>query len=118
MNHWEQIGLEVAIAIAEKVIRREIDHRPEISTTLVRESLQLASGCGEIHVRLNPQDLGSMQSGETMLCDELKKLAPSQIIADSSIRRGGCVVETKFGSIDNRIETQLERVAQELGGNA
>ncbi|MEW4454324.1 FliH/SctL family protein [Bremerella sp. JC817] len=118
LNQWEQVGLQVAVAIAEKIIRREVAADPQVSATLVRESLQLASGCGEIHVRLNPQDLSSMQSGEAMLCDELKKLAPAQIIADSSITRGGCIVETKFGSIDNRIETQLSRIAEELGGAA
>lgn len=118
LAQWEQMGLQVAIAIAEKIVRREIVSTPEISTTLLRESLQLASGCGEIHVRLNPQDLSSMQSGETMLCDELKKLAPAQIIADASVSRGGCLVETKFGQIDNRIETQLARIAEELGGTS
>ncbi|RCS41378.1 hypothetical protein DTL42_22730 [Bremerella cremea] len=116
LNQWEQVGLQVAVAIAEKVIRHEIANRPEIANTLVRESLQLASGCGEIHIRMNPQDLSSMQSGESMMCDELKKLAPAQIIADKQISRGGCVVETKFGSIDNRIESQLSRIAEELGG--
>ena len=118
LAQWEQMGLQVAIAVAEKIVRREIASTPAISTTLIRESLQLASGCGEIHVRLNPQDLSSMQSGETMLCDELKKLAPAQIIADASVSRGGCLVETKFGQIDNRIETQLARIAEELGGTS
>lgn len=118
LAQWEQVGLQVAVAIAEKIVRREVSVAPEISATLVRESLQLASGCGEIHIRLNPQDLGSMQSGETMLCDELKKLAPSQILSDPSVSRGGCLVETKFGQIDNRIETQLARIAEELGGTS
>ncbi|MHC2067396.1 FliH/SctL family protein [Bremerella sp. T1] len=116
LNQWEKVALQVATAVAEKIIRREIENDPQVSSTLIRESLQLASGCGEIHVRLNPQDLGSMQSGEAMLCDELKKLAPAQIIADPAISRGGCIVETKFGQIDNRIETQLSRIAEELGG--
>ncbi|WDI43044.1 FliH/SctL family protein [Bremerella sp. P1] len=116
LNQWEKIGLQVAVAIAEKVVRRELASDPQISASLVRESLQLASGCGEIHIRLNPQDLSSMQSGEAMLCDELKKLASTQIIADPAISRGGCIVETPFGAIDNRIETQLSRIADELGG--
>lgn len=117
LNQWEQIGLNVAVAIAEKVVRREIANQPEIANTLVRESLQMAAGCGEIHIRMNPQDLASMESGGTFVCDELNKLAPSQIIADKTVTRGGCVVETKFGTIDNRIETQLNRIAEELGGD-
>lgn len=118
LNQWEQVGLQVAVAIAEKIVRRELAQQPEISHAIVRESLQMASGCGEIHIRMNPKDLDSMQSGEKFLCDELNKLAPTQIIADQSISRGGCVVESKFGKIDNRIETQLNRIAEELGGQA
>ncbi|MBI1247360.1 hypothetical protein GC197_05875 [bacterium] len=116
LNQWEQVGLQVAAAIAEKIIRREIAADPQISANLIQESLQLASGCSEIQIRLNPQDLASMQNGEAMLCEELKKLSPTQIFGDESISRGGCVVETKFGTIDNRIETQLARITEELGG--
>jgi flagellar assembly protein FliH len=33
---------------------------------------------------------------------------------DERISRGGCVVETRHGAIDARIETQLARIAHEL----
>jgi len=116
MQQWERSAIDVAVAIAEKVIRREVEHAPQISATLIRETLQMAADCGEIHIRLNPQDLASMDRGDDMVCDELKKLASSQIIADKSVTRGGCLVETKYGSVDNRIESQLTRIQEELGG--
>jgi len=118
LKQWEATALDVAVAIAEKVIRRELSQSPEISADLVKETLQLAAGNGEINIRLNPDDLNSMENGQSLLVDELKKLARSQIAADPNLQRGDCIVETTFGSIDNRIDTQLQRIRDELGGNA
>jgi len=117
LKQWETTALEVAVAIAEKVIRRELSQTPEIAADLVRETLQMAAGNGEINIRLNPEDLDSMENGQAMLVDELKKLARSQIAADPNLQRGDCVVETAFGAIDNRIATQLQRIRDELGGS-
>jgi flagellar assembly protein FliH len=63
---------------------------------------------------MNPQDLETMQNGDSMMADELKKLAPVQIVPDDSVSRGGCLLESEFGRIDQRIESQLARIAEEL----
>jgi len=44
----------------------------------------------------------------------LARLAPAEVIADQSISRGGCRVETPKGAIDQQFETQLARIAEEL----
>jgi flagellar biosynthesis/type III secretory pathway protein FliH len=44
----------------------------------------------------------------------LSRLAPSQIVADDAISIGGCRVETKFGAIDQQVESQLRRIEEEL----
>ncbi|MEX0792816.1 MAG: FliH/SctL family protein [Pirellulaceae bacterium] len=111
---WESIGVEVATAIAEKVIRREVATRPEITAGLLKETLQLAAGCNEIRVHMNPQDLETMQNGDTMMASEIKKLAPVQIVPDPNVSRGGCLLESEFGRIDQRIESQLARINEEL----
>jgi flagellar assembly protein FliH len=38
----------------------------------------------------------------------------AEIIADKSLTRGGCVIETQHGQIDARIETILDRIVAEL----
>ena len=41
---WEAGAVHLATAIAQRVIRRELERQPEITLTLVREALELAAG--------------------------------------------------------------------------
>ena len=38
----------------------------------------------------------------------------AEIVADNSLTRGGCLIETQHGQIDARIETVLDRIVAEL----
>jgi flagellar assembly protein FliH len=38
-----------------------------------------------------------------------------EIIEDRRVGRGGCVIETSAGTIDARIDTQFEQIADKLG---
>ena len=40
----------------------------------------------------------------------------AEITADATISRGGCRVETRFGTIDQQFESQLKRIEEELTG--
>ncbi|MDX1947349.1 MAG: FliH/SctL family protein [Pirellulaceae bacterium] len=113
-RHWESHALQVSTAIAARVIRREVRSSPQISQTLIREALQLASGCGQIVVRLAPADHAALAGQTAQITKELNLVAPAQFVADPTISPGGCRVETQFGSIDNQIETQLARLTEEL----
>lgn len=56
LRHWEQRTVTLAVAIAEKVIRREVETKPDITLDLVKEALELAVGGGTIKLFLNPED--------------------------------------------------------------
>jgi flagellar assembly protein FliH len=114
LNHWQRSAASAVTAIAERVIRQELTHRPEITLELIAESLRLAAGSSEITLRINPIDQENLGSQIERLTATLGRLAPSQIVADPAVSAGGCVVETKFGIIDQQIESQLGRVRDEL----
>jgi flagellar assembly protein FliH len=114
MNHWERSAVRVATAIARKVIRRELSRQPDIAGDLVRETLELAGGNGEITLRLNPTDHENLGQQIEAWTAELARLAPTHIVADPEISLGGCRLETCFGSIDQQVETQLQRIEEEL----
>lgn len=114
LARWETAVVELAVAIAEKLVRRTIAAHPEISTGLVRETLRLATGNGRVHVRLNPQDRDRLGEFSRDVAGSLADLADVALHADDSISPGGCLVETEHGGIDARLETQLNRILQEL----
>lgn len=113
-RHWEATAVHVAAAIAKRLIRRELSKDPEITLTLVREALQLASGSSQLRIHLNPADHAALGGQIDMLVKEFSSLSTAELIADDKITPGGCRVETKFGIIDQQFESQLKRIEEEL----
>lgn len=114
LRHWESAATHLACQIAGKIVRRELETRPEISLQWVREALQMCAGNSEIVIRLHPNDYETLGSQVAELAKIFHPAAPAHIVADESISRSGCLVETKLGSIDQQLETQLERFQEEL----
>jgi flagellar assembly protein FliH len=110
---WETAAVTLAAAIAEKIVRRELMQRPALRVDMVREALRLAAGQPHLRLRMNWQDLKML---ETHAPDMLGQLAASQaeFAADDAIAAGGCVIESRHGSIDARLETQIARITEEL----
>ncbi len=114
LTHWERSAIRLATAVAERIIRREIEQKPEIPLELVRESLELAAGSSTVRVLLNPKDHETLQPKADALIRDMAGLGACELIADPTVTPGGCRVDTAFGSIDQQIETQLQRIEQEL----
>jgi flagellar biosynthesis/type III secretory pathway protein FliH len=114
LSHWERTAVHLATRIAERIVRREIAREPRITVTLVREALELAAGNDEITVRINPADLEALGTHLESLCKELGGKSKATIVSDEALSAGGCRVETRFGTIDQRIEEQLKRIEEEL----
>jgi len=114
LAHWQQRAVHVAAAIARRILRRELSHQPHLALELLREALELAAGNPRLRIRLNPADYAALGAQAQRLADQLAPLAQTEIVADPDIGLGGCRVETHFGVIDQQIETQLARIAEEL----
>ena len=112
--HWEKSAVHVAAAIAARLVRRELSEHPEIPLSLVREALELAAGGGELRLHLSPGDLAALQPQVEALLAEFSSLGTAQLIADPQVTPGGCRLETRFGTIDQTFEAQLERIEEEL----
>jgi flagellar assembly protein FliH len=115
LNRWEQSALTVATAIAERIIRRELAKDPQITLDLIADTLRLAAGMTEISLHISPTDYENLGTQITRLAETVGRLAPSAIVADAAVSPGSCCVKTKFGEIDQQIESQLRRIEEELG---
>jgi flagellar assembly protein FliH len=114
LDHWHEAAIQLAAAMAERILRSELERRPELTHTWIREALELAAGASEVVLQLHPADIESLGDQINKIAGAFGGLAPAQISADESIDRGGCVVKTKFGMIDQQIKAQLDRLIAEL----
>jgi flagellar assembly protein FliH len=114
LTHWERSAIHVAATIAGRLMRRELSRNPEIALGLIREALDLAAGSSQVRLHLSPSDHAALKPQIEALLQELAGLGSTEVIADPQITAGGCRVETRFGLIDQQLETQLARIEEEL----
>lgn len=114
LSTWQNTAIKLSVAIAEKLLRRELQEAPELTKEAVLEALELAAGNPRIVFHLNPSDVEFLG----VWCEEIvQSMSPggaTEVVADPTITPGGCFIETKHGEIDARIETKLSRIAEEL----
>lgn len=111
---WERDLIGLAVAMAERIVRREVREHPQLALDLVRESLELSAGCPRVRLVLHSEDLSTFETPIRQLAQQLGRLAETELAADDSLQRGECRVTTDHGEIDQRFSTQLARLIEEL----
>ena len=114
LQHWEQSAVQIAGAIAAKAINRELPEMPDVPIRLLREALELGTGSTSIRIRLNDEDYEALRPQIDILVREMTRSVATEIVGDVTVSRGGCILETPQGSIDNRVESRLARIEEEL----
>jgi flagellar biosynthesis/type III secretory pathway protein FliH len=114
LGHWQRRMVAMSVAIARRILRRELTEPARLAEKLIHETLEMAAGSAPIQLHLNPQDHETLKDHLPRMFQQLGSLAPSHVVPDPSVSPGGCVVKTDFGQIDQTVEAQLDRLEQEL----
>jgi len=99
--------VRLALAIAKKVIGHETEHGPVIQHVL-KAAMKKVVDPRHLTIRLNPKDIDTVDGfkQELLLADDVGALL--RLEADEMIQRGGCMIETKLGDLDARIDQQIK----------
>jgi len=106
--------LDLAIDIARKVIAQEVRAGRHDIEPIVRQALRLAPPRREVVVHLNPDDLAAAEKAGNGQAGGA--LAHLRLAADPSLGRGECIVETAEGTVEARIDDQLDHLRHTLKG--
>jgi len=108
----ETEAARLALAIASKVICRECATSPDVVRLVAHQALKRVAPREVIAVRVNPQDKQEIeQRCIGALPDDGHHI---EVVGDTAITPGGCVVETQLGTVDATIEAQWRQIAEEL----
>jgi flagellar assembly protein FliH len=121
----EPFLLDLSCAIAAKIIGRQLTVTPEWTLQLIQGLLQRRRERGLITLCVSPAMFEYIQNNRDELMLALDSQAELQILPDSTVSDHGCVIRSSFGSIDGRIDSQLQEVkaalrqvaAQQQGGD-
>jgi flagellar assembly protein FliH len=101
-----------AVALARQVVRSELATRPELVAGVAAQAIEaVLLSAKHIRVHVNPVDLPLVQQGAA---DALTTRG-SRLLADATISRGGCRVESDLGRIDASIEARWSQAAATMG---
>jgi len=104
--------VELALAIAQKVICREISTDRETVVHVAKKALATVDDPGRIKIKLNPSDLQFINETKYQLSNLTANVNHVAFEAEESIQSGGCIIETELGEIDARIEKQLQAIEE------
>jgi flagellar assembly protein FliH len=105
------------IALALEVARKLVSEMP-ISAPMVeaavRDALAQMEGSSQTTVKLNPADLELLLSTDSPLCVSAEESKEIRLVSSNDVTRGGCLVETSFGTVDARRETKFDLLKKNL----
>jgi type III secretion system HrpE/YscL family protein len=110
----EPAAVEVALLAAKRILGDLLVTEPDRIVAVVRPLLARVRRAHSIRLRVHPLDRPALQAQLAALCRDLD--APEGLVVDPDpgVSRGGCVLHSDLGSLDARIETQLEALANAL----
>ncbi len=106
----EKDVVKLAVEVAKKIVHREIQADREIILTLVKVALSHVAEKSAVTVHLHPADYSFILEHRASLADGTDNGQEVMLLADKSIDRGGCLIQTEVGDIDARIEEEFREV--------
>lgn len=117
LGQAENDVVQLSIAIAKKLVYREIKQNPDTITSIVREAVKLVKSREEIIIKLHPDDCEILRQHMSEVMAELSDSnaglnqdVPVRLEEDSALTPGGCIVETDAGIIDMSFEARIESI--------
>jgi flagellar assembly protein FliH len=104
--------LKLALAIAQRVLRREMVVDPEAMHGLVLGALEKLQGQEICRVKTHPSHATALRSWLTS--GGASGGGPVEVIADSSCVPGDIVFETERGNLDASVDSQLREIERGL----
>jgi len=112
----EEQLVELVLAVARQLIRRELKADPGQIIAVVREAVSLLPvAAREYRLALHPEDAVLVR--EALAMDDREGDRPWTIVEDPTLTRGGCRVVSEDSYIDATVERQLAAVAATLLGD-
>jgi flagellar assembly protein FliH len=108
----ESDAVEMILAIAKKVIGEEMNAKNENILQLVRQAFEKCSNRESILLKVSPDDYDFIQENIDEITSQVTGIGELEIKKDPSLKSGGCIVETPFGSVDAGYETKLRKIEE------
>lgn len=111
--------IELAIAIAEKLVCHEIDQKEDFIIELVKESIRIAKSANEFVLKINPSDRAMLEKNTKDILDFIHSTTfdvNTKLIIedDDEILPGNCILVTDKNIFDMTFKSRLDSIIEAI----
>ncbi|WP_461255696.1 flagellar assembly protein FliH [Treponema sp. R80B11-R83G3] len=114
LSDTEKEIIYLVLLITRKVIKVISENQRDVIISNVVEALRKVKAKGNITIKVNLADLKLATEHKQDFIALMEGVKNINIVEDSSVDKGGCVIETDFGEIDARIASQLAEIENRI----
>ncbi|WP_428768808.1 flagellar assembly protein FliH [Treponema sp. HNW] len=114
LEETEQQIVDLVLLISRKVVKIISENQRNVIMSNVVHALRKVKGRGDVTVRVNISDLELTTEHVKDFIAAVESVKNISVAEDSTVDKGGCIIETDFGAIDARISSQLAELEQKI----
>lgn len=109
--------IELALAIAKRVVQHVGQHEREAVLANLEEAVRIAGARSDVSIVVNPADAEAARLFAKSLVEMQEQWKNVRVVQEPEVSPGGCRVQWGSGAIDATLETQFERITEALRGD-
>lgn len=102
--------LAIVTAVAEKIIKEKFAENHTLVVEVIKKALEKVKNQRKINIRVSMDDYEFVLQSKLIFESMLDSDFELSIIPDKLIDNGGCIIESENGTVDARLETQLDAI--------
>jgi flagellar assembly protein FliH len=106
--------INLVLLISKKVIKVISENQRNVVINNVVQALRKLKSRGDVVIRVNLDDVELTSDHINDFMKMVENVKSVTVLEDSSVDRGGCIIETDFGQIDARISSQLHEIEEKI----
>ena len=114
LSETEQQVIDLVLLIARKVVKTISENQRDVIIPNIIEALRKVKAKGNIIIRVNLADLQMATKHKEEFIKLMEGANSIQLVEDTTVDPGGCIIETDFGEIDARIASQLAELENKI----
>jgi flagellar assembly protein FliH len=109
----ENTMIALSLSVAQKLVAG-MPISAAMIEAVVRDALAQVEGTAQFTVRLHPADLELLEKCDSPLLSAGDDAKEFRFLSSPEVTRGGCLVQTHFGTVDARRETKFDLLQRAL----
>jgi flagellar assembly protein FliH len=114
LKKLEELIISLGMMTAKHILEAEITKNSDLVINQVKKAIYEAEKDTIFKIMLHPANIEILENVKSDLLNSGVSHSRIEIIADSSIGEGGCILDTSAGIIDAKIDTQLKVIKTKL----